>query len=109
VYTKANCLFIICSKVSNKAGHLGELMTTTEYQRYFARVNYYGFTNEEAYYCPKNMPLWMYRLEQEEGVSFVEFVNCGLSKGLRIADIARSIGEHYDTVYHWIRKLKITR
>ena len=81
-------------------------MTSTDYQRYFARVNRYGFTPEEAFHCPPNTPLWMYRLEQEEGITFAEFVKRELPRVKSFANLARSIGENKDKVYYWIRKLR---
>ena len=81
-------------------------MTEAEYQRFNKRINRYGFTHEEAYHCPKNTPLWMYRVEREEGMSFAEIVKLEIARGVSYSQIARSIGQNIATVYHWIRKFR---
>jgi hypothetical protein len=81
-------------------------MTEKEYQRYWRRVAYYGFTPEEAFNAPIRVPLWMYRVEQEEGCSFVDFLKREFAMGFSICAVARSIEVHQDTLYHWVRKFR---
>lgn len=79
-------------------------MTVTEYQRYSARVRRYGFTPEEAFTIPKNKPLWMARIESDEGLSMVDIVKRERRVGVSDAMIAASYDIHKDTLGHWIRK-----
>ena len=81
-------------------------MTETDYQRYWKRVARYGFTPEEAFACPRRKPLWMFRVEQEEGVAFAEFIRRELRCRVSLRQIALSIGVHKDTLYHHVRKLR---
>lgn len=84
-------------------------MTEKEYQRYWRRVKRYGFTEEEAYLCPPNTPLWMYRLEIEESLPFKSIVAREIKCGCSCSDIAASIGIKSATLYHWIRKLGLNK
>jgi len=81
-------------------------MTEKEYQRYWRRVNRYGFTPEEAYKAPVRVPLWMFRIEIEEGLPFVEFLKREFAFGLSLQSIALSIDVKYHTLYHWVKKFK---
>lgn len=95
-------------------------MTDAEFSRYDARVRYYGFTPEEAFHCPPNKPLWMYRLEKREGMSFEDIAKREFSKIIRVtdkrkrvrdrkptvADFAQSINEEYFKVFKWVTKLR---
>lgn len=81
-------------------------MTEREYQRYWRRTRRYGYTPEEAYSIPSQIPRWMHKVEREEGVSFVEFLRREIACRVSYAQIARSIGVHKDTLFHHIRKLK---
>lgn len=81
-------------------------MTEKEYQRYWRRVAYYGFTPEEAFNAPVRVPLWIYRVEQEEGCAFVDFLQRQFDMGNSIADIARSIDVKHCRLFHWVRKFR---
>jgi len=70
-------------------------------------VAHYGFTPEEAFTAPPNKPLWMIRLESEEGCNFAEVVNRWRKCGGTLADLARSVGVHKDTVSYHVRKMMI--
>jgi DNA-binding transcriptional ArsR family regulator len=82
------------------------MTTDKDFQRYYKRIHCYGFTPEEAYHCPRCKPLWMYRLEIQEGITFAEIVKRGIANGVSYSEIARSIGKNISTVYHWIQRLQ---
>jgi hypothetical protein len=81
-------------------------MTEKEYQRYWRRVAYYGFTPEEAFSAPIRVPLWIYRVEQEEGCAFVDFLKREFALGYSIADVARSIDVTHARLFNRIRKYR---
>lgn len=95
-------------------------MNATEFRRYDSRVRFYGFTPDEAFHCPSNKPLWMYRLEQERGMTFAaiakkEFQKLVAVRGKNgnwrfrntsIQDFSESIGKCHATTLYWIRKLR---
>jgi len=81
-------------------------MDSKHYQRYYQRIKAGKFTEEEAYHCPAHTPLWMYRLEKEEGIPLMEIIAQELARGFCVAEIARSFEVHRDTLDHWIKKLK---
>jgi len=81
-------------------------VNATEFSRYDSRVRFYGFTPDEAFHCPSNKPLWMYRLEQEKGMTFAEIAKRELSRGARVSGLARSIGKCHATTLYWVRKLR---
>lgn len=81
-------------------------MNATEYSRYNKRITRDGFTPEEAFYCPPGLPLWVYRLEREEGLPFCEIAKRELSAGVSIAQMALGIGVKKWTLEHWIRKMR---
>jgi len=80
------------------------------YNRYAKRMTlrkFTQFTHEEAMLCPAGKPLWMYRLEMEEGIALRRIIHRELSVGVCLSDIARSIDVHRDTLMHWVKKLNI--
>ena len=80
-------------------------MTDTEYSRYRKRITRDGFTHEEALHCPVGMPLWAYRLTQEEGQPFESILRRELACKVSIARMAESFGVKECTLGHWTRKL----
>jgi hypothetical protein len=75
------------------------------------RINRYGFTPEEARNCPLRTPLWMYRIEQEEGMQMRDLLNdaadCAKHTGYTLADLAREWGVAHATLQHWATKWSI--
>ena len=80
-------------------------MTERDYQRYWKRITHYGFTPEEAFSAPPNKPLWMVRLESEEGRDFKTIVNGWRACGGSLSGLALSIGVSKDAVCYHVRKL----
>ena len=70
---------------------------------YYKRLEY-GYTVEEALLIPKNMPRWMWLVEQEEGLPIIEVVKREKSFGVSDAELAFSFEVHKDTLGHWLRK-----
>ena len=63
-------------------------MTDTEYSRYRKRITRDGFTPEEALHCPVGMPLWAYRLTQEERMPLDAIIRRELACKVSIARMA---------------------
>jgi hypothetical protein len=82
------------------------IMNQTDYQRQYARRKRYGFTKKQAKEVPAGMPLWMWKIEQAEGMSFAKFVNNHMKFGVSDAEIARSCEVKKDTMGYWIRKYR---
>lgn len=72
------------------------------------RIRYYGFTLDEAINCPSGVPLWMYRIEQDEGQQMVDLLRDAASAacetGYTLADLAREWGVNSHTLQHWSKK-----
>lgn len=76
------------------------------------RIKYYGYTLDEAINCPSGTPLWLYRIEQDEGMPLVELLRGAAATakqtGYTLADMAREWGVAHHTLQHWSTKYGIT-
>lgn len=81
-------------------------MNNTQYSRFRKRISSYGFTPEEALHCPAGMPLWAYRLTQEEGQPLDAIIRREQACKVSLARMAESFGVKKCTLGHWARKMK---
>lgn len=69
------------------------------------RVNWYGFTEEEARTCPLGRPLWMFRIEQAEGQPLEQLLRDAAASAREtrytLADLAREWGVPRTTLQSW--------
>ncbi len=72
------------------------------------RIQCYGYTPEEADNCPIGKPLWMYRIEQEEGRSLrsilEEAAATARDTGYTLRDLAREWNVNHATLLFWAHK-----
>lgn len=81
-------------------------MTNTEYHRYQKRITRDGYTPEQAFYLPPNIPRWQFIVEQEEGAPVYDVVRREMNRGLSLTHIARSFEVSKDVLCYWVRKWK---
>jgi len=67
-----------------------------------------GYTQDEAENCPVRTPLWIYRIERDEGMSLREILAdtaaTARETGYTLPDLAREWGVPRSTLQHWASK-----